>query len=78
MDLNLEYIDSKEWFKRSKGISAATFTKITPVAPVVKMSREDSRFIEGYEVTDKLDERHGHKAKIDLKEAKERNNQNNT
>ncbi len=56
MDLNLEYIDSKEWFKRSKGISAATFTKITPVAPVVKMSREDSRFIEGYEVTDKLDE----------------------
>ena len=55
-DLNLEYIDSKEWFKSSKGISAATFTKITPVAPVVEISREDSRFIDGYEVADKLDE----------------------
>ncbi|GFI24273.1 hypothetical protein IMSAGC011_03070 [Lachnospiraceae bacterium] len=54
-DLNLEYIDSKEWFKSSKGISATTFTKITPVAPVIEISREDSRFIDGYEVADKLD-----------------------
>lgn len=49
-ELNLEYTDSKEWFKSSKGISAATFTKITPVAPVVEMSREDSGFMDGYEV----------------------------
>ncbi len=55
-ELNLEYIDSKEWFKSSKGISAATFTKITPVAPVVEISREDPRFIDGYEVADTLDE----------------------
>lgn len=49
-ELNLEYTDSKEWFKSSKGISAVTFTKITPVAPVVEMSREDSGFMDGYEV----------------------------
>lgn len=55
-DLNLEYIDAKEWFKSAKGISAATFTKITPVAPVAEISREDSRFIDGYEVADRLDE----------------------
>ena len=54
-ELNLEYIDSMEWFKSSKGISAATLTKITPVAPIVEISKEDSRFIAGYEVADKLD-----------------------
>lgn len=56
MDLDLEFIDSKEWFKSSRGVSAATFTKMTPIAPVVEMSREDHRFIEGYEVADTLDE----------------------
>lgn len=55
-ELNLDYIDSKEWFKSSRGVSASTFTKMTPVAPVVEMSKEDHRFIEGYEVADRLDE----------------------
>lgn len=55
-ELNLEYIDSMEWFKSSKGISAVTLTKITPVAPIVEISKEDSRFIAGYEVADELDE----------------------
>ena len=55
-ELNLDYIDSKEWFKSSRGVSASTFTKMTPVAPVVEMSKQDHRFIEGYEVADRLDE----------------------
>jgi restriction system protein len=53
--LNLQAIDPKAWFKSAKGISAAFFADITPVAPVVLMSREDSRFIDGYTVTDQLD-----------------------
>ena len=54
--LNLEFIDSKEWFKGSRGVSAATFSKVTPVAPVIKISREDDRFIEGYQVVDNIDD----------------------
>ena len=41
MDLNLEAIDPKAWFKSSKGVSAATFANITPVAPIKKMKKED-------------------------------------
>ena len=56
LDLNLCAIDSKAWFKSAKGISAATFADVTPVAPILSISREDSRFIEGYKVADTLDD----------------------
>jgi len=54
-DLNLEALDPKAWFRSAKGISAATLANVAPVAPIVTMSREDKRFIEGYEVADKLE-----------------------
>ena len=54
-ELNLEAIDPKAWFKSSKGVSAASVATITPVAPIVQMSTDDRRFIEGYSVEDKLD-----------------------
>lgn len=53
--LNLEAIDPKAWFRSAKGVSAATLANIAPVAPVVSMSREDKRFVEGYAVADGLD-----------------------
>ncbi|SCP97669.1 restriction endonuclease [Anaerobium acetethylicum] len=55
-ELNLSAIDPKAWFKSAKGISASTLADITPVAPVVVMSRDDDRFVEGYDVTGRLDE----------------------
>ncbi len=55
-ELNVDYIDSREWFKSAKGISAATFAKVTPVAPVVRMSKEDKRFVDGHTVTENIDE----------------------
>lgn len=55
-ELNLNAIDPRAWFKSSKGVSAASIADITPIAPIVTMSREDSRFIEGYEVENTLDE----------------------
>lgn len=54
-ELNLRAIDPKAWFKSSKGVSAASLATVTPVAPIVTMNREDSRFIEGYDVADTLD-----------------------
>ncbi|HBG12544.1 MAG TPA: hypothetical protein DDX68_13880 [Clostridium sp.] len=55
IELNLSAIDAKAWFKSAKAISAATFAEVTPVAPIVSMSRDDSRFIDGYNVVDALD-----------------------
>ncbi len=55
-EINLEAVDPKSWFKSSKGVSAATFANVIPIAPVVLMKREDKRFVEGYAVSDSLDE----------------------
>lgn len=54
--LNLNAIDPKAWFKKSKGVSAASIADITPIAPLINMNREDSRFIEGYNVEEFIDE----------------------
>ncbi|MBE5884689.1 MAG: restriction endonuclease [Lachnospiraceae bacterium] len=55
-ELNLTLVDSKAWFKSTKGVSAATFTTVTPVPPIVKMNREDRRFVEGYDVIENIDD----------------------
>lgn len=55
-ELNLSAIDPKAWFKKAKGISAASFAEVAPVAPIVVMNREDARFIEGYDVIEKIDD----------------------
>lgn len=54
LELNLGAIDPKAWFKSSRGVSAASIATVTPVAPIVQMSREDKRFIEGYSVESEL------------------------
>lgn len=55
-EVNLSAVDPKTWFKNSKGVSAATFANVTPIAPIVKMEREDDRFVDGYAVADGLDD----------------------
>jgi len=39
-----------------KGISAAKLHIVTPIAPVLTMSREDKRFVASYDVTGELDD----------------------
>lgn len=53
--LNLHLIDARAWFKSSKGISASKIANITPVAPLLEMSKDDKRFVEGYSVIDDID-----------------------
>lgn len=55
-EINLCAVDPKAWFKSAKGISAASLANVTPVAPIVMMTREDSRFVEGYAVSDNLED----------------------
>ena len=53
--LNLEALDPKAWFRSAKGVSAAFLANVAAVAPIVTMSRDDKRFIEGYAVADNLE-----------------------
>lgn len=56
LDLNLSAVDPRAWFKRAKGISAASLAEITPVAPIISLNKFDKRFIDGYSVIDAVDD----------------------
>lgn len=53
--VNLQNVNPKEWFKHSKGVAAAKITSITPIKPIISVSREDSRFIDSYDVMDGIE-----------------------
>ena len=53
--INLEMVDPKACFKSLKGISSSKLYGITPVAPIMTIDKEDSRFIDGYAVAGDLD-----------------------
>ena len=48
--LDLSRIDSKQCFKRFKGISAHNLSSLTPVPPLMSMNKNDNRFVDSYEV----------------------------
>ena len=56
LGINLSAVDPKLWFRSTKGVSAVTFAKVTPVAPIVQMKKEDSRFIDGYSIAESIDD----------------------
>jgi len=53
--INLAQVDPKACFRKLKGVSAAKLQALAPVAPVAQINREDSRFVESYDVTPELD-----------------------
>jgi len=54
--INLHQVDAKACFRKLKGVSAAKLQALQPVAPVAQISREDSRFVESYDVAHTLDD----------------------
>jgi len=54
--INLAAVDPKACFKKLRGVGSAKLHAITPVAPLMTISREDSRFVGSYDVADTLDE----------------------
>jgi restriction system protein len=56
LSLNLRDVDPKECFKRLKGVSAPELSNITPIAPIMKMNKEDKRFTGSYEVINTVSE----------------------
>jgi restriction system protein len=56
-DINLSNVEPKVCFKALKGVGSSQLHSLTPVAPVLNISREDKRFISSKEVAGGLDER---------------------
>ena len=55
--INLARVDPKACFKSLKGIGSSTLHSLTPIAPVLKINRDDKRFVASHEVVGQLDER---------------------
>jgi restriction system protein len=55
MVINLGHVDPRACFKNLKGISSSKLHSLTPVAPILQLNREDSRFINSHAVADGID-----------------------
>lgn len=56
LSISLENVDPKACFKSLKGVGSSKLHSLTPIAPILNISREDKRFVSSYEVADSLDE----------------------
>jgi restriction system protein len=56
LNINLDAVDPKACFKKLKGVSASKLYALSAVAPIMKINREDARFIDAYGVADYLDD----------------------
>jgi restriction system protein len=54
--INLENVEPKTCFKALKGVGSSKLHSLTPVAPVLAISREDKRFVTSHEVASQLNE----------------------
>lgn len=57
LDINLSQVEPKACFRKLKGVASSKLTELTPVRPILSISREDHRFVEGYAVAESLDDR---------------------
>lgn len=55
--INLANIEPKACFKNLKGIGSSRLHSLTPIAPILRIDREDKRFIDSYAVADELGEK---------------------
>ena len=53
---NLSKVDPKACFKMLKGIGSSKLHSLSPVAPIIRIEKDDSRFVDSYEVVDGLSE----------------------
>jgi restriction system protein len=55
-NINLAQVNPKSCFKRLKGVGSSKLHTITPVRPVLKLNKEDRRFVSAYSVTGEIDD----------------------
>jgi len=55
--IDLAKIDPKICFKSLKGVSGSKLSSLSPIQPILQLTKTDKRFVEGYEVANSIDER---------------------
>ena len=55
LEIDLSRIDPKISFKNLKGVASSKLSSLTPVQPILQISKTDKRFVEGYDVADTID-----------------------
>ena len=55
VDIDLSRIDPKASFRNLKGVAGSKLSALTPIQPILQLTKTDRRFVEGYEVADSLD-----------------------
>jgi len=55
MGIDLSNIDPKSCFRNLKGVASSKLSSLTPVQPILQISRVDKRFVEGYAVANQID-----------------------
>ena len=55
-EINLEAVEPKACFKALKGVAASSLSQMAPVAPLMVLDRDDSRFVESEDVASKIAE----------------------
>ena len=56
IEIHFDKVESKACFKKFKGVGSSKLHSITPVMPILDISKEDKRFVQGYEVANHLEE----------------------
>jgi restriction system protein len=54
--INLHQVDPKACVRKLKGVGSSQLHSLTPIAPILKLDKEDSRFVQAYEVVEGLDQ----------------------
>jgi restriction system protein len=54
--INLAKVDPRACFRQLRGVGSSKLHSVTPVAPIMELRREDSRFIASYAVAERLNE----------------------
>lgn len=56
LEINLELVEPKACFRKLKGVGSSKLHSLTPIPPIIKIERDDKRFIESYDVVEGIDE----------------------
>jgi restriction system protein len=55
MNMDLSNVDPKTCFKTLKGVASSKLSTLTPIQPILQISRYDKRFVDSYEVVNEID-----------------------
>jgi len=55
LQIDLANVDPKICFKSLKGVASSKLSSLTPIQPILQISKTDKRFIDSYDVADTID-----------------------